>query len=255
MALPRLPNAVVVAHPDDEALWLSSVVASAERIVFGFGTVFDKPRTSEARRQAVAALPLDGIVNLGIPESGVGFNSGRARTQLTPAGVSISDSTVRARYESNYAKLLEGLRASLTGCRDVYTHNPWGEYGHAEHIQVYRAVTALQDDLGYTVWFSNYVGAASWTLARGLAERLSWARRSIVTPDVATARMLMRVYRRYGAWTWKATHRWPAREVMYAQPPGSSLELRYPLSGEWLLDVGRLRWWPPPWRSARRRLQ
>jgi LmbE family N-acetylglucosaminyl deacetylase len=255
MALPRSPSAVVVAHPDDEALWLSSVVASAERIVFGFGAVFDKPRTSEARRQAVAALPLNGIVNLGIPESGVGFNSRRARAELTPTGVRISDAIVRARYESNYAKLLEGLRASLAGCRDVYTHNPWGEYGHAEHIQVYSAVTALQDELGYTVWFSNYVGAGSWTFVRGLAERLSWARRSIVRPDIATARMLMRVYRRYGAWTWTATHRWPAREVMYAQPPGSSPELRHPLSGEWLLDVRRLRWWPPPWRSARRHLQ
>ena len=64
-------NAVVVAHPDDEALWLSSVVASAERIVFGFGAVVDRPGRSEARRRAVAALPLNGIVNLEIPESGV----------------------------------------------------------------------------------------------------------------------------------------------------------------------------------------
>ncbi len=255
MALPRSPSAVVVAHPDDEALWLSSVIGSAERIVFGFGAVFGKPRTSEARRQAVAALPLKGLINLEIPECGVGFNSGRAREELTPAGVRIADSTVRARYESNYARLLEGLRASLAGCRDVYTHNPWGEYGHAEHIQVYSAVTALQEELGYTVWFSNYVGASSWTLVDGLAGRLSWTQRSVVSPDVATARTLMRVYRRYGAWTWKATHRWPAHEVMYAQPPGSSLDIRYPLSGEWLLDVGRLRWWPPSLRSARRRLQ
>jgi len=245
---------VVVAHPDDEALWLSSVVASADRVVFGFGALLDRPRTTEARRQAVAALPLSGIVNLEIPESGVGFHSGQALPELTPVGVRISDANVSARYESNYAKLLEGLRAALTGCRDVYTHNPWGEYGHAEHIQVYRAVTALQDELGYTVWFSNYVGAGNWPLVKGLAERLSWARRSIVRPDEATARTLMRVYRRYGAWTWTRTHRWPEREVMYAQPPGSSPDLRHPLSGEWLLDVGRLRWWPPPWRSARRRL-
>src|ERR1700728_1694108 len=96
--LRRSTNAVVVAHPDDEALCLSSVVAAAERIVFGFGAVFDKPRTSEARRQAVAALPLNGIINLGIPESGVGFNSGRAQSELTPAGVRISDAIVRARY-------------------------------------------------------------------------------------------------------------------------------------------------------------
>src|SRR6202012_2530291 len=168
--------------------WLSAVVASADRIVFGFGAVLDNPERTEARRQAVAALPLKGIIDLEIPESGAGWKSYQTQPTLTPSGVAISDATTRERYEANYAKLVERLRASLTGCRDVYTHNPWGEYGHAEHIQVYRAVTALQDELGYTVWFSNYVGAGSWILARGLAERLSWARRSIVTPDVATAR-------------------------------------------------------------------
>jgi LmbE family N-acetylglucosaminyl deacetylase len=252
--VPRSRNAVVVAHPDDEALWLSAVVASVERVVFGFGAAFDKPLRSEARRQAVAALPLSGIVNLEIPESGAGWKAYQTQPQLTPSGVEISDATVRERYEANYAKLLEGLRASLAGCRDVYTHNPWGEYGHSEHIQVYRAVTALQDELGYTVWFSNYVGARNWTFVRGLAERLDWARRCVVRPDIATARALMHVYRHYGAWTWPRVHRWPACEVMYAQPPRSSPDRRHPLSGEWLLDLGRLRWWPPPWRSAWRRL-
>ena len=202
MTLRQSMNAVVVAHPDDEALWLSSVVCSVERIVFGFGAVFDDPGRSQARRQAVAELPLSGIVNLEIPESGVHWKSYQTQPELTLSGVRISESAVRERYESNYASLLEGLRASLTGCRDVYTHNPWGEYGHAEHIQVYSAVTALQNELGYTVWFSNYVGARNWTFVRGLAERLSWARRTVVQPDLVTARALMQVYRRYGAWTW-----------------------------------------------------
>jgi len=286
MTSARSTNAVVVAHPDDEALWLSSVVASADRIVFSFGDIFDKPRESEARRRAVAALPLSGIVHLEIPESGAGWKASQVRLEHsernpekrqgrdagrleysggnpekpqrrdagrlepTPSDILIFDAAARARYESNYAKLLEGLRASLSGCRDVYTHNPWGEYGHSEHVQVYRAVTALQDELGYTVWFSNYVDGRNWTFVRRLAQSLSWARRSIVTPDVDTARKLMRVYRRYGVWTYPTTRRWPAREVMYAQPPSNSSEIRHPLSGEWLLDLERLRWWSPPWRSA-----
>ncbi len=245
-------SAVVVAHPDDEALWLSSVIASADRIVFGFGDVFNNPRKSEARRRAVEALPLSGIVNLAIPESGAGWKSSQVQPELTPSEIRIFDPNARARYESNYARLLEGLRTSLGGCHDVYTHNPWGEYGHSEHIQVYRAVTDLQDELGYTIWFSNYVGGRNWTFVRRLAERLSWARRSIVTPDVATARKLMRVYRRYGAWTSATVRRWPAREVMYAQPPRNSSEIRHPLAGEWLLDVERLQWWSPPWRNAYR---
>src|ERR1700735_4712291 len=116
MTAARSTTSVVVAHPDDEALWLSSVVGSADRIVFGFGDVFDKPRKSEARRQAVAALPLSGIVNLGIPESGAGWKSSQVRPELTLSGIRIFDARARARYESNYGKLLEGLRKSLAGC-------------------------------------------------------------------------------------------------------------------------------------------
>ena len=243
-------KAVVVAHPDDEALWLSSVLSSADRIVFGFGDVFNEPEMSEARRRAVAALPLSGIINLGIPESGAGWKPTQVQPELTPSDIRIFDAAARARYESNYVKLLDGLRASLAGCRDVYTHNPWGEYGHSEHIQVYSAVTALQDELGYTVWFSNYVGGQNWNFVRRLAESLSWTQRSTVKPDVTIARKLMRVYRHYGAWTYKRFRRSPSREVMYAQPPGNSSETRHPFRGEWLLDVERLRWWSPPWRSA-----
>src|SRR5215468_6473811 len=107
MTLARSTSAVVVAHPDDEALWLSSVVASADRIVFGFGDIVDKPQQSEARRRAVAALPLRGIVNLGIPESGAGWKSSQVRLEhsggnpekLTPSDIRIFDATARARYE------------------------------------------------------------------------------------------------------------------------------------------------------------
>lgn len=247
-----MTHAVVVAHPDDEVLWLSSVVASASRVVFSFAEVPDQPQRSEARRQAVAALPLPSIVDLQIPESGAGWKPYQKNPQLTPSGVMVCDAAVRARYESNYTKLLEGLRTSLAGIRDVYTHNPWGEYGHAEYMQVHNAVTAVQAELGYTVWFSNYVGAGNWSFVSSLADRITWAQRSVVKPDKTTARALMNVYRRYGAWTWTSLHRWPAREVMYAQPPGNSI--RHTLSGEWLLDAWRLRWWPPPVRSARRQL-
>ncbi len=144
---------------------------------------------------------------------------------------------MRARYESNYARLLEGLRAALAGCRDVYTHNPWGEYGHAEHIQVYDAVSALQEEIGYTVWYSNYVGTANWTFAKGLAERLSWSRRSVAKPDIATARKLMRVYRRYGAWTYTLAHRWPrARSHVCPATREQSRRPthRYPGNGCWM---------------------
>jgi LmbE family N-acetylglucosaminyl deacetylase len=242
-------KAVVVAHPDDESLWLSSVLALADRVVFCFGDPFERPKMAQARRRAIAALPLAGLVDLKLPESGGGFSVDWESPRLTEAGIAISDSQVRARYDANYGRLVAALRPALAGCTEIYTHNPWGEYGHAEHIQVYRAVAALQAELRYTIWFSNYVGPVSWGLARQIGGRPCWAERRAVQPDEAMARRLMRIYRRCGAWTWTKFHRWPAEEIFYAQPPAGALRS---LSGEWLLDVTGLRWWPPPWRWALR---
>lgn len=245
--------AVVVAHPDDEALWLSSIVACADCVVFCFGALFERPRDTQARRQAVAALPLSGIVDLAVPESGAGLCTDWANPEPTPYGIRIDQAAARARYESNYATLLESLRGTLGGFQDVYTHNPWGEYGHTEHIQVFRAVAALQAELGYTIWFSNYVGARSWALARRVGSQLRWAWRRILPTDRATARRLRRVYRLHGAWTWTPAHHWPARESLYGLPPAAASQAGHPLTGERLLDVAGLRWWPP-WPFPHRRL-
>jgi LmbE family N-acetylglucosaminyl deacetylase len=246
--------AIVVAHPDDEALWLSSAIASAERIVFCHGDPFGRPAIAEARRRAVDALPFHDIIDLALPESGSRLHVDWAHPKLTPTGIEITDTAVRERYEANYPKMVEGLRRALAGFGVVYTHNPWGDYGHPDHIQVHRAVAALQAELGYAIWFSNYVGSQSWLLAEQLGQALSWAERRIVPPDVATARRLMQVYRRHGAWTWTRAHCWPTEETLYAMPPVHDAAPRRTFSGEWLLDVEGLRWWPPFRPKALRRL-
>jgi hypothetical protein len=241
---PCTPAAVVVAHP---------AVSSAERVVLCFGDPFERPKMSRARRRAVAALPLSNLVDLALPESGAGFSVDWSDPTPTATGIAITDAAARARYDANYARLVDRLREVLAGCREVYTHNPWGEYGHAEHIQVYRAVTALQAELGYRIWFSNYVRTSSWPLARRIGGAPCWTERRTVRPDTALARRLMGVYWRHGAWTWSWFHRWPAEETLYAQAPAGDPGPRHPLAGEWLLDVASLRWWLP-WRAARRRL-
>ena len=242
-------TAVVVAHPDDEALWLSSVLGAAGRVVLCFGDLFQRPKMSAARRRAVAALPLSGLIDLKLPESGGGLMVDWKLPHLTAAGIAIADAAAGERYLANFAALTKALRPMLAGCTEVYTHNPWGEYGHAEHIQVHRAVAALQPEFGYTIWFSNYVGSASWPLAQEVARWPCWTDRRTVAPDAALARRLRDVYRRSGAWTWMRWHRWPNEEVLYAVSPSGALQT---LAGETLLDVAGLRWWPPPWGPSRR---
>jgi LmbE family N-acetylglucosaminyl deacetylase len=246
---PDAATAIVVAHPDDEALWLSSVLRRAGRIVFCYGDPYQRPELAAARRRAVAALPLHGLIDLRIPESGAGFAVDWPLPALTSFGVAINEPEAQQRYEANYPRLIAALRPVLANCRDVYTHNPWGEYGHAEHLQVYRAVAALQTELGFFLRFSNYVSARSWPLARQLASQTRWSERAELPPDEKLARTLMQVYAKAGAWTWTRLHRWPAYETLYAcrqDAAGSRF------SGQSLLDTGRLRWWPPPLRNPRR---
>ena len=250
----RSGAALVVAHPDDEALWLSSVIALADRLVFCYADQFENAQQAAARRRAVAALPWGGLISLGIAESGARRCVDWGHPCLTPAGIEIVDPKARSRYEANYQSLIARLRPVLAGMREVYTHNPWGDYGHPDHIQVHRAVAALQNELGYTIWFTNYVGAASWPLACALSPRPYWTQRRVVRPDRALARRLQRIYRRHGAWTWTVDHRWPAWETVYAAPPADDRAPRHSFSGEWVLDVAGLRWWKSPWRASRRRL-
>lgn len=248
-------TALVVAHPDDEALWLSAALGGADRIIMCFGDQFDRPRDAAARRAAAAALPLQGLVMLDVPESGVKSAVDWSDPRPTATGIAIADAAARGRYEANYARMAADLKGLLAGAGAVYTHNPWGEYGHAEHVQVHRAVAALQAELGYTLWYSNYVSRKSWTLACRLGGQLWWTKRRSLPPDRAAARRLMRVYRDHGAWTWNRTHRWPRHEAYYGvYPPGSS-HPHFPMAGEWLLDAEALCWWPPSLRAVRRRLE
>lgn len=238
-------RAIVVAHPDDETLWLSSALAGAERLLFCFGDPYQRPRNALARRNAVAALDDARLTALAIPESGAGFSIDWTSAQPTDCGIAIRDASARARYEANYPRLLEALAPCLAGFDEVYTHNPWGEYGHAEHIQVFRAVRSLQQQLGFRLLFSHYVGPASWDFAVRLSHTLRWDERHAVAPDLHAAHALRRVYQIHGAWTWSRWHRWPARETIYGLLPGAAPDRGTPFLGESLQDVTVLR----PWRS------
>ena len=95
------------------------------------------------------------------------------RPKPTPTGMAIADVDGQARYDANFEILAARLRPLLTGARDVITHSGWGEYGHPEHVQVHRAVATLQSELGFTLWFSNYVAPLSFALRGRSGSRLA----------------------------------------------------------------------------------
>lgn len=239
---------IVVAHPDDEILWLSSVMAQADPVVLCFGAPYGKPRKAENRARAVANLGLPRLVDLAVPESGARLQTDWKPTSLTKTGIAISDQAAQKRYEANFSLLLEKLRPILTGATDVYTHNPWGEYGHTEHIQVYRVVKALQAALHFTVWFSNYAAPQTRMLARQLGQEALWQEKQILPTDPQIAHRLRRTYQVNKAWTWSNWHKWPETETLYSQPYEPT-KAWHDMKNEILYNVHGLRLWRPTWTT------
>ncbi len=229
-------TALVVAHPDDEALWFSGVLGAAGRVVICFGDQLGGGAKNARRARAVAALPLPGLVNLAIPESGVRLSVAWGRARETAFGVEIADEAGRARYEANFARLKAALRPWLVGMTDVVSHNPWGEYGHPEHVQLYRAVSDLRAELGFAQWCTGYGAPLSQGFGARAAAR--WVARRVVPTNARLARRLELIYLRHRVWTWPVLHRWPGRETLYELG-----ETGQGFGGEALWDCTRLRLW------------
>jgi LmbE family N-acetylglucosaminyl deacetylase len=211
-------SALVVAHPDDEILWFSSIVDQVDLVVICFLEVESRPDWTQGRREAARAFPLPNVVFLGLSESEVFNGADWMSPVLTEYGLDVRprEGTLPAfsaeRYRANYAVLERELLARLDGYQNVFTHNPWGEYGHEEHVQVHRVVRSLQQTLGFSLWCSNYCSNKSYPLMLRYVQgfKSPYVMRQ-TNPKLAG--QIERLYRANGCWTWPFNdYEWFAHE-------------------------------------------
>jgi LmbE family N-acetylglucosaminyl deacetylase len=201
MMLDLKQSALVVAHPDDEILWFSSLVEKAGRIVICYGPVNHIPQRAEQRRRVLKSFPRDSVTFLDLPEPGP-----------------VSGDLETAARES----LQTRLSTCLTDVSSVFTHSPWGEYGHADHRRLNGVVKDLQRQLGYSVYVPSYV-------ARHRLEEMNKALEEGVTEiftasvDRPVVRSIFDLYVQEGCWTWAMRWRWPKRESFLRLGEGEPL--------------------------------
>lgn len=204
--------AIVVAHPDDEILWFSSIAKRVSKIYVCFG---DYPPISEMgarRRAALAALPLSNIEHLNVTESDSFLRAEWPNPKLSEFGFSITrPKGIEKAYKKSYSNIFEALSEKLAGYDTVFTHNPWGEYGHEDHGLVHCAIKALQKRNGFKMYFSNYVCQRNGPLLSSVAEQISPEYVTLET-DEPLAQDCEMVYRTNNCWTWFDGYRWPVRE-------------------------------------------
>jgi LmbE family N-acetylglucosaminyl deacetylase len=198
---------LVVAHPDDEVLWFSSLLEHMNETVICFSEVASRPDWSEGRRNSLTSYPLPNVTTLGLKESETFDGADWSSPVYTDYGLEVakaehtSPGFSQSAYKNNYQLLKEALSPKLKKYNNVITHNPWGEYGHEEHVQVYRVVHELQGEHGFKLWFSNYCSNKSHNL---MLRYLSGFRSDYITLDTRRdlAELIERHYRKNNCWTW-----------------------------------------------------
>lgn len=202
-------SVIIAAHPDDENLWFSSILSEVDRIIFCFLTVKSNPVWSEGRRKSLAEYPLENVNSLDLQESEVFWCVDWSHPIITEYGLKItgdqfSGATI---YKQNFEALKNKLRKALQGFLNVFTHNPWGEYGHVEHVQVYRAVRAIQQELGFKLWFTNYASNKSINLLAMSFSRIG-PHLGLLKTDKSLAKSIARIYKQNQCWTWYDDYEW-----------------------------------------------
>lgn len=197
--------AVVVAHFDDETLWLLPATYLAKdvvQIMIPF---------SSAQQEVLEALPA--------------WYQARFRRR----GGNTTDSDYINIWADQTARLSllqrEAVRARVraavynTPAANIVTHNPWGEYGHMHHRMVYEEVRAACIAYGKSCWFSDILipedagptiggNAADGYVTSGLSN-LDYVLGRIIAADLEAIRAVFLANDAINAppstWTWSDT--------------------------------------------------
>ena len=225
---------IVAAHPDDEILWFSSLLKRVDNVLLCFLNEIANPDYGVRRRRALSQI-LDGNNLLSNKISCLEVNAlgvSKPRSFLSPKfcqyGIELSDENgvldrYNDQYKENYLILRDKLASVLDGYQNVFTHNPWGEYGHVEHVQVYRAVKELQKSIGYDIWFSNYCSTRTVSLTAPMFNATEIA--TFPTNQVI-AQELMNIYKESNCWTWFDDWDWAAEETFFKDTGSGSTAVK-----------------------------
>lgn len=210
---------LVVAHPDDEILWFGSIVADVDRVVVCFLNDPAHPELADAREKVLAEHPLrEKIVCLGADETGAFNHADWPRPETTKYGLRIvKGRQVAKQYRLCYRQLEQQLTPIIREAARVITHNPWGEYGHEEHVLVHRVATSLAGAGKKDVWYNNHASSWSEDLMRVYLDT-SEHRIARGTVDTQAMEAIADVYRAHGAWTWFDDYRWFEDEYFVRGP-------------------------------------
>ena len=161
--------AVVVAHPDDEILFASSIIDKASQIFICFSDIPGEDKISDiltkGRRNIIERYPLNNVTFLKVSQASNKDSLKNNWEKVIENEYGVKGGRNDREYKQNFQKLFKILSIELANFKKIYTHNPWGEYGHVEHIQIHRCVAKIRDIIGFEMFVFGYFSKDTISMA------------------------------------------------------------------------------------------
>ena len=206
---------LIVSHPDDECLFASSILDKISTLIICFKNIPKRKIISQGRDQALNSYPLKNIkvISLSITqshESIIPINWLDVKDKFS----GINGGYNNWSYNQNYVRLKKELTNHIPNNSKIFTHNPWGEYGHGEHCQVFKACFEIAKKKNSELFVSGYIS----NLSRFYALR----KIHLLIPKIyafKTNKKLFNLLRAHyllnNCWTWFKNYKLPEIECFY----------------------------------------
>lgn len=204
-------STLVVAHPDDEILWFGSIVKKCKKVIICFGPS-NNFELSEGREKIKKLLTYRNVEFLNLHEAGV-FNSSNWNSQIKKEyGVKCYNN--EKKYIDNYQKGYEILLNKLKNEKVIFTHNPWGEYGHEEHIQIFKIISKIKKIYNFRLIFNGYFSSKTIRLMIDNKSKYNFYYFDLHN-DHEYVVNIKKQYIENNIWTWDDNYIWPDIEYYY----------------------------------------
>mgnify|MGYP001286816295 CR=1 FL=1 len=153
---------LVFSHPDDECLFASSLLNKSSTLVICFNKIPNNPKISKGRKKALKNYPLKNInlINFEINQSEESFLP-QNWLNIKDKDTGLKGGYKKKIYDENFQKILLKLRKIIPNKSLIVTHNPWGEYGHSEHCQVFKACFQISKETDSKLFVTGYISNLS----------------------------------------------------------------------------------------------
>lgn len=197
---------IVVAHPDDEILWASSILLNAEKVIICFSDSEDNEKKSEGRKNIQKNYPLKNTIFLNISEAKKSKKKVvYEKTYESKYGIEGFKDNVT--YQKNYHILFDKLSKLLNYNETIFTHSPWGEYGHVEHIQINKILNDLSIEYKFELFYFGYFNSITYKyMLNKLPKKVKVEKYKI---NLNIFYQIRELYIKNNCWTWNIFYELP----------------------------------------------